>query len=152
MRCRCLLACLALLGTSSSAWTVESEDVIKYRSSVMKAYAGHTAAAGRIIRGRVNYTDQLMIHVTAIRDIAMLTGKLFPEGSNLGETRSKEKIWSKPDEFSKSIKGNQQAAETLYKAAQAGTADVKTFRALTDTCKNCHEKFRMTPLESSMRR
>lgn len=152
MRCRCLLAGLALLGTSSSAWAAESEDVIKYRNSVMKAYAGHTGAASRIIRGRVDYTDQLMIHVTAIRNIAMLSGKLFPEGSDFGETRAKEKIWSKPDEFNKSIKENQQAAETLYKAAQAGTADVQTFRALTDTCKNCHEKFRMTPLESLMRR
>ena len=62
---------MVLLATTGTTWSADSEEIIKYRNSVMKAYAGHTGAASRIVRGKVDYTDQLSLHATAMRDISM---------------------------------------------------------------------------------
>lgn len=132
----------ALLGTTGTTWSADSEDIIKYRNSVMKAYAGHTGAAARIVRGKVDYTEQLSLHATAMRDVSMLTGDLFPEGSDFGETRAKDEVWSKRDEFNEAVTKNQQAAEAFLKVVSEGGAAAESFKALTDTCKGCHDKFR----------
>jgi cytochrome c556 len=146
---------MALLGVAGVAWSADGEEIIKYRISVMKAYAGHTGAAARIVRGKVDYTDQLPLHATAMRDISplhatamrdisMLIGDLFPEDSDFGETRAKEEVWSKRDEFNQAVKKNQETTEAFLKSVNSGDASARaeSFKALTDSCKACHEKFR----------
>jgi cytochrome c556 len=135
---------MALLGVAGVAWSADGEEIIKYRISVMKAYAGHTGAAARIVRGKVDYTDQLPLHATAMRDISMLIGDLFPEDSDFGETRAKEEVWSKRDEFNQAVKKNQETTEAFLKSVSSGDAATRaeSFKALTDSCKACHEKFR----------
>ena len=144
MKVKTIAIGLALLGSTGMAWSEDSEDIIKYRNSVMKAYAGHTGAAARIVRGKVDYTDQLLMHATAMRDISMLVGKLFPEGSDFGETRAKAEVWSKRAEFDEVTKKNQQAAEAFLQAVSSGDAEnqAKAFKELTGTCKGCHDDFR----------
>ena len=83
MKIKVITLGMVLLATTGTTWSADSEDIIKYRNSVMKAYAGHTGAAARIVRGKVDYTDQLLMHATAMRDISMLVGKLFPEDSDI---------------------------------------------------------------------
>lgn len=144
MKIKLISLIMVLLGVTGAAWAVEGEEIIKYRISVMKAYAGHTGAAARIVRGKVDYTDQLPLHATAMRDISILAGDLFPEDSDFGETRAKEEVWSKRDEFNQAVNKNQEAAEAFLKTVNSGDASARTesFKALTDSCKACHEKFR----------
>ena len=144
MKMKSIALGLALLSVTSTTWSADSEEIIKYRNSVMKAYAGHTGAAARIVRGKVDYTDQLPLHATAMRDISMLIGDLFPEDSDFGETRAKDEVWSKRGEFNEAINKNQQATEAFLKVVKSGDASAQTesFKALTDSCKGCHDKFR----------
>lgn len=142
MRNSLLALTLVALTATGTAAAMDAEEVIKYRNSVMKAYAGHTGAASRIVRGKVDYKDQLGFHATAMRDISLLIEGLFPEDSDFGETRAKAEIWSKPEEYKQAMKDNQQAAEAFLKAVNDGTADAAGFKAVTDSCKGCHDKFR----------
>jgi len=144
MNIKTLTASIALMAVLVPSYAAESEDIIKYRISVMKAYAGHMSAASRIVRGKVDFQDQLKLHVDSMQGIAGTIDALFPEDSDFGETRAKEEVWSKPDEFAKSIKKNQQAVSELNQVVAGGdkSALAGAFKKLSDSCKSCHEKFR----------
>jgi cytochrome c556 len=137
-------AALLLVGISQSH-AQEAEDIIKYREAVMKAYAGHMGASARIVRGKVDiYKDQLKMHAMSINSIAKTVGDLFPVDSDFGNTRAKPEVWEKKDEFAKAVKANQDAAADFSKTVAGGDMEAigKSFKALSDTCKSCHEDFR----------
>lgn len=144
MNIKTLTASVALMAVLAPSYAAESEDIIKYRISVMKAYAGHMSAASRIVRGKVDFQDQLKLHVDSMEGIAATMDTLFPEDSDFGETRAKEEVWSKPEEFAKSIKKNQQAVSELNEVVAGGdkSALAGSFKKLSDSCKSCHGKFR----------
>lgn len=139
-----LLTTIALMAVLAPSYAAEPEDIIKYRISVMEAYGAHMGAASRIVRGRVEYTDQLKLHAASINDIAGIIGKLFPEDSDFGETRAKENVWSKAKEFAQSVTDNQQAAAAFNTSVAGGdkAAIEASFKKLSDSCKSCHEEFR----------
>lgn len=135
---------IALLAVLAPSYAAESEDIIKYRISVMEAYGSHMGAASRIVRGKVDFDDQLKLHADSINGIAKTIATLFPEDSDFGDTRAKEEVWSKAKEFADSIKANQQAAEDFSKVVAGGdkAALADSFKKLSDSCKSCHEEFR----------
>jgi len=139
-----LTTSIILMTVLSSGFAAEPEDIIKYRISVMKANGAHMSAAARIVRGKVDFHDQLKLHADSIVEISNKIGVLFPEDSDFGDTRAKEEVWSREKEFKEAVKTNQQAAaefsKTVAAADKAALAD--SFKKLSDSCKSCHEKFR----------
>ena len=144
MNIKRISAAAALLAVMAPSYAAESEDIIKYRISVMEAYGSHMAAASRIVRGKVDFDDQLKLHASSIDGIAKTIASLFPEDSDFGDTRAKEEVWSKSKEFADSVKANQQAAADFSKVAATGdkAALADSFKKLSDSCKSCHEDFR----------
>jgi len=135
----------ALLSTTGTAIAQgDSESVIKYRRSSMKAMGGHMGAAAQIVRGNVSYTGQLPMHADSVAAIAKDIAMLFPEGSDFGETEAKEAVWEKPDEFKKAASDAKRASEVFAEAVKGANKPTieRSFRSLSDTCKNCHKKFR----------
>jgi cytochrome c556 len=140
-----LTAAAVLLVGAVPSHAQEAEDIIKYRNSVMEAYAGHMGASARIVRGRVDiYKGQLKMHADSMESIAKTVGTLFPVDSDFGDTRAKAEIWEQKDEFNKAVNANENAAVEFNKAVSGGDTEAigKTFKALSDSCKSCHEKFR----------
>ncbi len=133
----------------ATAWTTnalaaESEDIVKYRQGVMKSVGGHTAAAAQIVRGKVDFAEDLAHHAESIARSVKTVEKLFPEGSDFGETRALESVWSKPDEFKQVA---EQAKEATAAFLAAVNADDKSalpakFKEMVDSCKACHKDFR----------
>ena len=144
MKIKTLTASIALMAVLAPSYAAESEDIIKYRISVMEAYGGHMSAASRIVRGKVDFTDQLQLQADSMKDIAGTVDKLFPEDSDFGDTRAKEEVWSKAKEFAQSTKDNQQAAADFSSSVAGGdkAAIEASFKKLSDSCKSCHEEFR----------
>jgi cytochrome c556 len=135
-----------LLGLSCSthAQDIDTDAVIKFRQGVMNAQGGHMGAMAQIVRGKVDYPGQLIVHAKALNSIAHDVGKLFPEGTDFGETDAKEEIWSNWDKF-------KEAADRLGNEAQAFVKVVQSedqkaigqgFKKLAEACKGCHKKFR----------
>lgn len=137
------LAAAALAG-AASLQAAEPEDIIKYRQAVMKSVGGHMGAAAQIVRGKVQYPDDLGYHADAIARSMKTVHGLFPVDSDFGETRALPAVWDKPDEFKKV--GEDAAAAAAEFAAAAGGGDPKalvaSFKQLADACKACHKDFR----------
>jgi cytochrome c556 len=122
----------------------ESENIIKYRQGVMKAIGGHMSATSLIVRGKVSYKDDLKNHVLALKTLTSDIPGLFPEDSDFGETRAKEEVWGKRDEFVKAADTSKQSIIDLMSAVESGKPDAITanFKQVGEGCKGCHKDFR----------
>ena len=122
----------------------EPQDIIKYRQNMMKAIGAHTAAAGAIITGKVDYKNQLNEHV---RSLEALTGDipaLFPKGSDFGDTRAKDAVWDKRAEFEKRAHNLKEKVAAFARAVKGGNqqAILTSFKDMGEGCKACHQDFR----------
>jgi cytochrome c556 len=138
-----LLGCTFALSTSVLAES-DPTDLIKYRKNVMSALGGHTAAAGLIIRGKVDYNPQLVEHARSLAATTTMIKDIFPPDSELGDTDAKANVWQKPEEFKQHAMDAQEAASAFLKSVEAGDkAEIgKKYAALGKTCKSCHDEFR----------
>jgi cytochrome c556 len=120
-----------------------AEGIIGYRAAVMEAIGGHTQALGAIIKKDVAFSEDARLHAQALAALAPLTGKIFPAGSDKGETDALPAIWEKPDAFRKEVAAFEAAAAALGKVADATPAAMASeFSALLKSCKSCHDSFR----------
>ena len=129
------------------------DGMIKYRQSVMKSLGGHVGAVNRLVRGQVPLMDQLEMHATAARDIALTITTLFPADSIPPDaefagatvpTESLAAIDERPEDFEKAAQKTIDATEALVKAVQAGNTQElpAAFKQVGESCKGCHKDFR----------
>lgn len=139
------LAVPMLALSSAGSAQPESEDVIKYRQSYMKALGGHMGSAAQMVRGKVDPAGHLARHAQAIAALSEDITVLFPKGSDFGETEAKLEVWEDWDGFQKAA-GKEKRASAEFLSAVEGSADAKSvgeaFKALSEACKGCHEKYR----------
>lgn len=137
-----LVGCMA--GIVVAARAADSEDIIKYRRAMMEANGGHLTAAAAIIRGKVDYRDQLADHVRALAAINKDIAALFPKDSDFGDTNALDAVWKKNDEFKKRARVAHDKADALKRTVDA--KDTKNYeprlKELIEACKSCHEDFR----------
>jgi cytochrome c556 len=140
--CQTLLA-LALT-VSTSAFAEEAKNYIKYRQAMMKAIGGHTGAASQIIRGKVNAKGDLVLHAKALADLNAHLTRLFPEGSDFGETKAKVEIWEQWDKFQEAALDSKNATAALDRAVAEDDATKigDAMQAVGRACKGCHKEFR----------
>ena len=133
-----------LLATGSAALAADPENYIKYRQAVMKAIGGHMSASSQIVRGKVPEGAQLAMHAQALADLSGNVTRLFPAGSDFGETRAKEAIWEDWAKFEQAANAAKDAT-AAFAAAVAGGDSEKIAAAQKDvgkSCKGCHKDFR----------
>ena len=113
----------------------DEEDYIKYRQYVMKSLSSNLKASGLILKDKVN--GDLQGHAAAVASAGAMIDKIFPEGSDFGETDAKADIWENPDKFMKEAEKFKQAT-----AAFGNNPSGKTLGAVGKSCKSCHKAFR----------
>lgn len=131
-------------GVIAAVRAADSENIIKYRRAMMEANGGHLSAAAAIIRGKVDYRDQLIDHVRALAAINKDIAALFPKDSDSGETNALDAVWKKNDEFRKRARVAHDTSEALKRTVEA--RDTRNYeprlKELIEACKSCHEDFR----------
>ena len=137
-----VLAVAAGVAQNARAAESDPEDLIKYRKNVMKATAGHMAAAGAIVQGKVQYKADLPEHAKALAALLHDVNGLFPKDSDFGDTKAQPAVWLKNAEFKKLADDSRAKAEALVKVAGDVKAAGPAFKALADSCKACHKDFR----------
>ena len=115
----------------------DEEDYIKYRQHVMKSISANLKASSMLLKGKVNLDGQLARHAQALEDSGKVLGKVFPEGSDFGETDAKPAVWEDSEGFMKEVNKFKQAT-----AAFNSNPSMKTFGAVGKSCKSCHKAFR----------
>ena len=130
---------------ASSVQAAEPENYIKYRQAIMKAMAGHSGSSGQILRGLVDaQPGELAFHADALARLNADLVRLFPEGSDFGETEALPKIWEDPAGFAQKAKDAADATANFAKAAQRGDAAAMAtaYKAVGESCKGCHQNYR----------
>ncbi|MDX1655819.1 MAG: cytochrome c [Candidatus Competibacteraceae bacterium] len=135
----------AVLGGGLSLAQDDSDDQIKYRQAVMKSLGGHFAATSLIMRDKVDFRPHLIDHARALANASINIHAIFPQSSELGETEAMAEIWEKPEEFQLKLAAAEQAADNFLRAVEADDQQQmqSTFRELGQSCKGCHDEFRM---------
>lgn len=130
---------LAVLTVASQ---VTAQNINEKRQNAMK----DVSAANKAIKAAVEEKNYATVEAKA-KDIMGTADKLtslFPAGSTTGKTKAKPEIWDKSEDFGKAAKNMSKAAGELISAAKAGdeAAVGAKFKALGETCGNCHKPFR----------
>ena len=138
------LPILVMAVWSFQSHAAEPQDIIKYRQAVMKSQGAHAEAASEIIKGKVPYDGDLSYHATALSSSTQDLTKLFPAGSDFGETRAKAEVWGKRSDFEKAANDAEKAGSAFLAAVNSGdkAAIRKAFGDVAETCKGCHKHFR----------
>lgn len=134
----------AALIAATAAQAEEPENYIKYRQAMMTAISGHTGAAGQIVRGKLSPEGALAMHADALATLSADISSLFPEGSDFGETRAKEEIWSDRAAFDKAAVDAKTATAAFAAAVADGDSEKigAAYRDVGESCKSCHKQFR----------
>lgn len=136
---------LAGLLATASLHAAEPENYIKYRQAIMKAIGGHMGASSQIVRGKVSPDEDLTLHASALARLNTDIARLFPEGSDLGETKATEAVWDDRAKFEQAADAARDATAAFAEAAAGG--DAETIRAahkeVGKSCKGCHKDFRL---------
>jgi cytochrome c556 len=141
----------ALICSACSALVVNAADdkinpelVVKHRQAVMMAIGGHTSATFGAM-SLPEFADQQLYHLEQINKLAKMSAQTFTAGSNTGKTKSKGEVWSKPDEFKQAMDDFLLKSDTAVAEAKKGTKEkeyLAAVKALTESCKACHKKFK----------
>jgi cytochrome c556 len=138
------IATAVLMAALTSANAEEPENYIKYRQAMMKAIGGHMAASAQIVRGRVSPDGDLAMHAKSLAALTAHLTRLFPEGSDFGETEAKEEIWDNWDKFEQAASKAKRATASFAEAVAGGDAGqiAAAHKEVGRACKGCHEDFR----------
>jgi cytochrome c556 len=120
------------------------EDAKDYRAAIMTSLRGHIGAASMITRGLVENDGHLVSHAEGLAASAKELDRLFPAGSDVGESESLPLIWEEPEAFAAAIKKLQDATAEFVTAAKGGDAETigAAFRNVGMSCRGCHDRYR----------
>ena len=95
-----LAAFIAALGAGiTGTAAADSANDIKYRKAHMKALSGHLGPIFMVLKGEAGDKSHIAAHASALANVAMMVGGLFPAGSGTGDTAALPVIWEKSGEF-----------------------------------------------------
>ncbi|MCB1486164.1 MAG: cytochrome c [Bauldia sp.] len=143
MKLKLGLAVVAFAVTATGI-AVANEDIIGFRQQVMKTNGAAAKVAVGMVKGDIPFdADVAAAAMTMIADGAMEFTHLFPAGTETGNTKAGDKIWSDPDGFKAAAKATEDAAKAAASAAADGPeAFGAAFGAVGKSCGGCHETYR----------
>lgn len=139
MRLALLAAVLVPLATTA---VLAQGNVIQQRQALMKDIGDNTKVAAAMVKGEAPYDAA---KATAIFKVyaanADKFGSLFPEGSNVGETKATQAIWTDRAGFDAALAKFK--ADVAANADKVGTAEgLKTaMAAVGGNCRACHQTY-----------
>lgn len=134
---------LALSGALVGTVLAQATDPIAARKDNRK----QAGAAMKAIKGIIDAkgpTSGAVAHAAKIKELAVAYAKLFPKGSDKGDTKALPLIWTDWAGFEAANTASANAADAMAAAAGSGKMDALTaaFGATGKTCGACHEKYR----------
>jgi cytochrome c556 len=145
IRVLCALALLAA-GTARADTREDAERAIHYRHSVYHVIEWNVAAMHAAVTGAVPY-DPAAFAMRAGRVatlVPMLLEGFTPNSYLPGHTLAKEAVWSHRAEFEELLNKLGTRSTALAEVAKGGDLNAirPVFNELTQTCKECHKRFK----------
>ncbi len=144
MRMRLSVASIALIALAAGTTAFAQSDAIAQRQALMKSNGAQAGALNKMVKGEVPFDAAAA--KTALETIAKnitTFPTLFPEGSNVGETKAGPAIWT--DKAGFEAAAAKLAADATAAAASATTLDAlkAAFPMVGGDCGACHQKYRL---------
>jgi cytochrome c556 len=114
---------------------------IRERGKLMEDLGAKAKTIGKTLRD--GKSEGIAEAAEAIRDESKRIPGLFPQGSIDPSSRASEMIWKDWDRFEREAQTLTDAAAALAAAARSSKDLEQTSRQLFQTCKGCHEAFRL---------
>lgn len=146
MRRHAFAACAVLaLGAVALATGVAAQgNVLQQRQALMKEMGDQVKAGSAVLKGQAKYDAEKAAAIFKSLGASMQDfGKLFPPGSNTGDTKAAPAVWSDRAGFDAAI-----ASFNKVVAANAGAAGTEAgfktaFTAVANECRTCHETYKL---------
>lgn len=141
MRLSVTAAVVAGLVAATAAYA--QTNVIQQRRAAMKAIGEQTDIAASILKGQAPFSvEKAELVFQTYKDKMVGFEKLFPPGSDTGETKATAAVWSDRAGYDAAIaKFNQAVADN---AAKGVTEDgfKAAFTAVAENCRACHQSYK----------
>lgn len=123
-----------------------TDDPIFTRKKLMDANGAAAAAAAGMAKGEIAFDPKVaQAAIQTWNSVANSVGDYFPAGSDKGDTKASPKIWEDMAEFQEYLAKFQKDTDAALKSKPQ---DLDAFKAVLATvgesCKNCHEDFRLS--------
>jgi len=119
------------------------DDVVKQRREVMKQTRDMFVPLVKMVKGAQPFdAATVKKNAEAIARHLEKASRLFPEGSDTGDTRAKPEIWLLQDEFQAIFRTAIDKAKALSQVTSAEQLAPAVMALGGKGCKACHEKFR----------
>jgi cytochrome c556 len=141
---RTALAAAAIATAAAAFAAAPPADPAKARHEAMEHVGDAMKVLGKMAKGQAPF-DAAAVgnNATTIKEHLEEAAKLFPPGSDTGETHARPEVWSDRPGFEKAMKDAQAAAAALS-AVKEEAAFRPALGALGQSCKACHDKYRMS--------
>ena len=118
------------------------QDPAGYRKFIKQAMQNHMSAFGLILTFRAPYEENFALHADALVTLSTAHASLYPDNSQSETTLPA--IWEQPEAFAAAMEKSQQAAVQLQESVAMWNrhAMLNRYVRLSDSCSDCHAKFR----------
>lgn len=136
------LAASAVVGGTTVAFA--QADVIKQRQDNRKAAGAEMRAIKGVIDSKGD-TKAIVTHAAKLKELEAAFEKMFPAGSDKGDTKALPTVWSDMAGFQAASKAADAAYDKLAVAAGSGdmAAVAAAFGDTGKACGACHTKYRV---------
>lgn len=114
---------------------------LRDRHELMESIGANAKKAGKAVKAGDNAT--VASAAEKINKASAQIVSLYPEGSLHPKSRAKPEIWKNWAEFTADAQKLQDTSAKLVKAAQDKGDIGAASKAMFDTCKSCHDQFRV---------
>ncbi len=138
-----MLAGVAMAGGHGGAKKMAATGPIAERQQAMKDIKSNFVPLVKMVKGAQPF-DAATVKKNAEIIAAKLqaSAKLFPEGSDTGDTRAKPEIWTMSEEFQAIMNTAIEKAKALANVSSPDQLAPAVMALGGEGCKACHEKFR----------
>jgi cytochrome c556 len=136
----------ALLALAVAAPAEDGKAAFEKRRDTMKQmgrpfYLG----IGRVVKGTAAYGPDTVTAAETVSSIAgTLDGSLFPQGSDVADSKIKPEIFAAKEQVAQLIASVQAATAQLVPSVETGdkAAIAAAYAAVNNACNGCHKEFR----------
>lgn len=138
-----------LLATLLTACGAEPEDTrpgqpVAHRRAAFKELLKSFEPMGVMIRDNKYDAQRFAVLAAEVKRLRDAPWQYFGAGTQYPPSRSKDEVWSRPDEFEADRKAFFEATDKLAEVAGTKDADAAAaaFKAVEKTCRQCHDGFK----------
>lgn len=144
---------MAVVGAIAAGALVSGATISFAQADVIKARQDNRKATGPLMKGIKDAIDSkgdakvVAANAAKLKELELAFEKMFPAGSDKGETKALPAVWSDMPGFLKASADASAAYDKLAVAAGSGDfAAMETARqGVGKACSDCHTKYRVKP-------